>query len=259
MKVPLPPKANRKLGQNFLVDQNIVQKVVQFIQPSSTDSIIEIGAGTGALTGLLAGAAQHLIAVETDASLLPYLEKIPNVRILHSDIRKVELCSLLPGARVRIVGNLPYYISTAILTGLISQRSCIQDMVLMFQEEVAQRIIAPPSSHEYGLLSVVSQYYCEIRRGFRISRNSFVPKPDIESRILHFLIRSGTMLPYSEFASFLAKAFSQRRKKLRNNLLRTLQIEPARLDAVFTELRIPESARAENLSAEQFEQLMLRV
>lgn len=256
MKTPIPANPKRKLGQNFLQDNNIIEKLVRFIEPAPRDRFLEIGAGTGALTARLAPLVSHLIAVEIDASLLPYLNQIPSVEAVHADIRKINLQTITTGQKIRVVGNLPYYISTSILTFLIEQRACIQDMILMFQEEVARRIVAPPSHSEYGLLSVLTQYYCEIQKGFRISRNCFMPKPEIESRVLHFIFRSGSLLQFGEYMDFLACAFSQRRKKLRNNILRTMSVNPDSLDAIFKKMKIDENARAENLSASQYEELI---
>jgi len=257
MKVPIPPQPHRKLGQNFLRDENIAQKIVRFIEPSGADVMLEIGAGTGALTALLASQVSRFVAVEIDHSLLPYLQQIPNAEVIHQDIRKVEVCSIAPEIPLRIIGNLPYYISTSILTMLIEQRNCIADMVLMFQEEVAQRILASPSDPDYGMLSVLSQYFCKIEKGFRISRNCFVPRPDIESRVLRFHFRDETRVAFQQYSDFLASAFSERRKKLRNNLLRHRDISAVKLDAAFADLKIPENARAENLTPQQFEHLIL--
>ena len=259
MKTPIPPLPKRKLGQNFLCDQNILQKIIEFIQPQPTDFFVEIGSGTGALTSLLASRAAHVVAVELDADLLPYLQNLPNTRVLHLDIRKLDLSSLHPEGKLRIAGNLPYYISSNILTSLILQQQSIHDMTLMFQEEVAQRITAPPGDSEYGYLSVIAQYYCDIRKGFKINKNCFVPKPDIESRILRFTFSKAAAIGFGEYSSFLEKAFSQRRKKLRNNILRTINIQPAQLDKIFTELGLASDVRAENLSPDQYEQLIVAI
>lgn len=259
MKVPIPSHPKRKLGQNFLHDQNIIEKILHFLEPSPSDVVLEIGAGAGALTASLAPLVSKLVAVEVDESLLPYLGRIGGIEILHADIRRVDLSGVAAGKKLRVVGNLPYYISSTILNSLILQRDSIQDMVLMFQKEVAQRILAPPSHPEYGFLSVVAQYFCEIDKGFRISRHCFTPKPDIESRILRFRFREPTVIDYEGFTTFVGHAFSQRRKKIRNNLLRTLSINPERLDAIFDQMKIPQTSRAENLSPSQFEQLILQI
>ena len=259
MKTPIPPRPKRKLGQNFLCDQNILRKIVEFIAPSPEDVVVEIGAGTGALTTQLAPAVSKLLAVELDPDLLPYLTSLPNTTVLHKDIRKVDLCLIHPGEKIRVVGNLPYYISSNILTSLILQRPCIRDMTMMFQEEVAHRITAPSGDPEYGYLSVIAQYYCEIKKGFKINKNCFVPKPDIESRILRFEFHDQKLLDFEEYSTFIEKAFSQRRKKLRNNLMRELDFAPDQLDAIFGELGLAADVRAENLSATQYEQLILRL
>ncbi len=255
--IPVPPHPKKKLGQNFLQDENILRKIVEFIAPVRADSIVEIGAGTGALTARLAPLVTKLIAVELDPALIPYLAVIPDITVLQADIRKTNLCSLVPEVTVRVVGNLPYYLSTHLLALLIRQKGCIQDMTLMFQEEVANRITASSSTHEYGYLSVLTQYYCKINRGFKISRNSFFPRPDVESRILALSFRKDTAIPFPEFSSFIEIAFSQRRKKLRNNLLRLQNVSQDALDKAYRELELPADIRAENLTASRFEQLIL--
>jgi 16S rRNA (adenine1518-N6/adenine1519-N6)-dimethyltransferase len=194
-----------------------------------------------------------------DADLLPYLQNIPNVTLLNSDVRKIDLCAMPTDRKIRVTGNLPYYISSNILTSLILQRKCIQDMTLMFQEEVAHRITAPPSDPDYGYLSVITQYYCNIQKGLKINKNCIFPKPQNESRILRFTVRSEPVIEFEEFGSYLEKAFSQRRKKLRNNLLRALPIPPEALDRIFGELQIAPDVRAENLSADQYEKLILKI
>jgi len=238
-------------------------KIAEFIQPDSKDIIVEIGAGTGALTSLLAPQTARYFAVELDSDLLPYLQSIPEIDILHQDIRNVDLCAIQGGLplerKIRIIGNLPYYVASNILMWLISQRACIHNMTLLFQEEVAQRILAPPSDSDFGYLSVISQYYCNIQKGFKIHKNCFIPRPEIESRILRFEFLPDTQIPFDELTDFLAKAFSQRRKKLRNNLLRTLALEPDSLDEVFHELGLDENVRAENLSPGQYEELIIRL
>ena len=234
----------------------MLRKIVEFIDPKSGDMILEIGAGTGALTSPIAPLAEKVIAVELDAELLPYLQAIPHTTILHSDIRQIEICKLVPGKRIRVAGNLPYYISSNVLTWLILHRECISDMTLMFQDEVAHRITATPGDSEYGFLSVIAQYYCEIKKGFKINKNCFVPKPDIESRILRFKFREGRRFEFPEYSEFLEKAFSQRRKKLRNNLLRTMDLPADKLDTIFAQLELAPDVRAENLSAQQYEDLL---
>jgi 16S rRNA (adenine1518-N6/adenine1519-N6)-dimethyltransferase len=264
MKVLIPAQPKRKLGQNFLRDQNVLHKIIEFIDPKPDDLILEIGGGTGALTSHLSG---HILVVEIDESLIPFLQNIEGVTVIHDDIRNLNLAKLpLPvrgkgesrGERsLRVVGNLPYYISTPILSFLLENGKFIRDMALMFQEEVADRIVAKPSESEYSLMSVLSQYYCEIDRGFRITRNCFVPRPDVDSRILRFRFQTGWKLEYRQYHDFLAKAFSQRRKKLRNNLLRTLDITSERLDSIFAEMGLGENDRAENLTPRQYERLIL--
>jgi 16S rRNA (adenine1518-N6/adenine1519-N6)-dimethyltransferase len=246
-----------KLGQNFLNDKNVIQKITAFFDPKKSDVVVEIGAGKGVLTRVVAPEVSKFYAVEIDFALIPELQKIPNIEIVHADILKTDLAKLSDKKKLRVIGNLPYYISTAILTSLIRQKEVIEDMVLMFQEEVAQRILAPNSRSEYGLLSVLSQYYCEIDKGFKVSKRSFQPMPEIDSRVLRFKFRTDTTVGVDEYINLLQKAFSQRRKKLRNNLMRELKMEATQIDGIFNELNIPENARAENLTPKQFEELAM--
>jgi 16S rRNA (adenine1518-N6/adenine1519-N6)-dimethyltransferase len=248
-----------RLGQNFLQDKNVIQKIANYFHPKSDDVVLEIGAGLGALTTVIAPQVSKFFAVEIDGSLIPKLQQIPNIEVINKDFLEVDLGLINPDRKIRIIGNLPYYISTAILTRLIRQKKWIEDMVLMFQEEVAQRIMAPTSDSEYSLLSVMSQYYCEIDKGFRVSKNCFKPMPEIESRVMHFKFKPDVKIEVNDYVSFLQKAFSQRRKKLRNNLMRELDVDSDRLDPIFKEMKIPENVRAENLTPLQFEELIKRL
>lgn len=257
MKISANPK--RKWGQNFLADENVLQKIVRYFDPRNTDTVVEIGSGTGALTTRIAPIVERLIGVEIDTSLIAGLAQIERVEILNQDIRDLDLRTIAAHQKFRVIGNLPYYISTPILMQLISQRECIRDMVLMFQDEVAERILAGTSHHEYSMLSVTAQYFCEIDKGFRVSRNSFYPRPEVNSRVLHFQFRTGWAVEFDEYTVFLSKAFSQRRKQLRNNLSRSMEIEPERIDAIFSKMEIAPDVRAENLTPAQFERLILEL
>lgn len=256
MKISATPK--RKWGQNFLTDENVLDKIVRYFDPHPDDTVLEIGAGTGSLTKCIAPHVQRLIAVEIDPDLATGLNA-ENVEVLNQDIRDMDFRNIQSEQKLRVIGNLPYYISTPILMQLIAQRQNILDMVLMFQEEVAERILSAPSHHEYSLLSVATQYFCEIDKGFRVTRNCFYPRPEIDSRVLQFRFRTGWAIDTQEYVAFLTKAFSQRRKKLRNNLSRSLEIEVSRIDEVFSKMEIAGDVRAENLTPTQFERLILEL
>lgn len=257
MHIPVPAKPKKRLGQNFLNDENVLHKLLQLIGPAPSDVVVEIGAGTGALTSRLAPHVGKVFAIELDAALIPYLSAIPGVEVINQDVLKVSVCGLAPGSKLRLTGNLPYYLSTSIMTSMLKQIDCINDMVFLFQEEVAQRITAANSTSEYGYLSVVVQYFCEISKGFKIGRNSFSPRPEVHSRVLHFVPKKQMKFGFGSYGSFVEKAFSQRRKQLRNNLARELNISAGIVDEALMELGIRTDARAENLSPQQFEDLLL--
>jgi 16S rRNA (adenine1518-N6/adenine1519-N6)-dimethyltransferase len=259
LKTPLPRRPKHKLGQNFLTDSNVIDKISSFFSPTEADHVVEIGAGTGALTSRLAPLVDRLIAVEIDPLLIPALEGLDGVETIHQDILKTDLHSLVADRKLRIIGNLPYYISTAVVLHLAQQRDALQDMLLMFQDEVARRIVSPPSRPDYSYLSVVSQYFCVIELGFRISRNCFYPKPQVESRVLRFGFKSDLPLSFEEYTTFVGHAFSQRRKMLRNNLMRTIHREADQIDRAFEYIGIDPAARAENLTPSQFEALILEL
>jgi 16S rRNA (adenine1518-N6/adenine1519-N6)-dimethyltransferase len=258
----VPPK--KSLGQNFLVDENIISRIIQSAEITKDDTVIEIGPGMGAMTKDLAVAAGRVIAIELDERLFrklkAELKDADNLDLILGDALTFPYESL-PGP-VKVVANLPYYISTPIITRLMEAREKISAMVLMLQKEVAQRITAKPGGKEYGYLSVMVQLWSEAVNLFDVPKEAFTPVPKVDSAVVRLKVR-GT--PASErvsdlvfFEKVVSAAFSQRRKTLKNSLKNSRVIEPSRFEAAMELARksgIDPMRRAETLSLSEFAQL----
>ncbi len=242
----------KRFGQNFLQDQNIINKIIDAIAPQSNDQMIEIGPGRGALTLPLLEKLDQLHVIEIDRDLVGWWQEkhIANLKLHEVDALKADICSLYPGQsdkRCRIVGNLPYNISTPLLFHIFKFLPCIDDMHFMLQKEVVERITAIPGSKIYGRLSVMTQFYCQTQNLFSVSRHAFTPAPKVESSIVRLIPHSEpTNAPLEIFAAIVKQAFSQRRKTIRNSL--KTWFSAAELDA----LQIDPSARPETLSLDMF-------
>lgn len=218
-------RAKRSLGQNFLVGSHYPRRIVDSVSPRAGETIVEIGPGRGALTGLLLESGARVIAIELDPELIPGLSRmfssLENFRLVEADALKVDYCELIaPDVAARVVANLPYYISTPILQRLIEHRRCLSEMTLMLQREVVERITAPPGGKEYGFLSVLAQFYCEVEKLFDVPPGAFRPAPKVYSSALRLQSRARTA-PVDDEALMveLTKAlFAQRRKTILNNL-----------------------------------------
>jgi 16S rRNA (adenine1518-N6/adenine1519-N6)-dimethyltransferase len=232
-------KPKKRLGQHFLVDQRVVARIIQAIEPDQSDAIIEIGPGTGAITRPLAARAGYLAAIEADSDLAAELKagiESDNVSIIQGDALAIEWDTLIDSTvqafgarpcgwskvpRVRIVGNLPYYISTPILQVLLAHSARIVDITVMLQDEVARRIGSPPGSREYGYLSVLTQFYCEVRSLFEVPPSSFRPAPEVRSAMVRLTVRRQPAVTVENPARYLAlvrASFARRRKTILNNL-----------------------------------------
>jgi 16S rRNA (adenine1518-N6/adenine1519-N6)-dimethyltransferase len=230
----IPPK--KRFGQNFLTDERVVERIVQELSPRVDETIVEIGPGHGALTSRLVERAGRLIAVEFDRDLIPLLhEKFGtrgNFTLFEGDALAVDLCALIkPSERARVVANLPYYISTAILQRLIEQRACLDEMVLMLQREVVARITAPPASSERGFLSVLVEAYCEAKTLFDVPPTAFRPVPKVWSTVVRLRLRQQAVLDGANehlLWQIVSAGFAQRRKTIFNNLRNA----PAHLNAL---------------------------
>ena len=207
----------KKWGQNFLRDPNYIIKIIKLINLNKKDTILEIGPGDGALTDLIHKKVNNVHVVEIDPLLTDYLNNkaYGNVTVHRGDILEWDL-SILP-SDYKVIGNLPYYISTPILFKFLEKMNW-KHMVFMFQKELAERIISKEGSKVYGRISVMSQVYCDIKIEFSVSKNVFYPKPSVDSSVLSFYPKKIKLPKPDLFSIFVKKAFSQRRKKLKSNL-----------------------------------------
>jgi 16S rRNA (adenine1518-N6/adenine1519-N6)-dimethyltransferase len=242
--------ARKRFGQNFLTDRSVVAHIVDAIAPRRDDRIVEIGPGLGALTGALIECVDHLHAIEIDRDLVAHLTRtFPREKFtLHEgDALTFGFSSL--GSGLRIVGNLPYNISTPLLFHLAAQADCIRDIHVMLQREVVTRMTAPPGSTDYGRLSVMLQYRFDIERIMTVPPGAFRPVPKVESavaRLTPFAVKPHAAYDETLLRQVVAAAFSQRRKMLRNTLRDYLTMED------FDALAVAPTARAETLSVGDF-------
>ncbi|HZH29985.1 MAG TPA: 16S rRNA (adenine(1518)-N(6)/adenine(1519)-N(6))-dimethyltransferase RsmA [Pyrinomonadaceae bacterium] len=218
--------AKKSLGQNFLVDEGVVARIVREVAPRADETIVEIGAGRGALTAALVGQAGRLIAVEFDRDLVPLLHERfggrDNFTLVEADALAIDFCAtILPARAARVVANLPYNISTAILQRLFAQRHCLTEMTLMLQREVVERVTAAPGTAERGYLSVLTEAYCEAHTLFDVRPEAFRPVPKVWSTVVRLVVRESVVAGVSDEALLwrtVSAGFAQRRKTIFNNL-----------------------------------------
>ncbi len=258
------PTAKKRFGQHFLRDTGVLERIVRWIQPAPGDLILEIGAGDGALSARLAQTAARLIAIEVDMDYVPLLEEVlapfESASVIAGDILELDLSELvssnLHGGRLRIAGNLPYNIATAIIEKLLHTELPIEDLHFMVQLEVAQRITASPGSRQSGFLSVECQHRSEVRMGFKVSPACFVPRPKVGSATVSFRPkpeRRDSALEYG-FEALAKAAFAYRRKTLENSLHRHPVFGTITRD-LLGRAGIGGSRRAEELSVREYEHL----
>ena len=244
-------RPKKRFGQNFLRDDNILNKIIKEINPQPDDLIIEIGPGYGALTRKLLPATEDLIAIEIDKELADNLkESLPNLNLINEDFLDTDLSKLSAnGKKLRIVGNIPYNITSPILFKLIKNNKLIKDAVFMVQLEVAKRMTAEKDIKDYGILAVVLGYFSETKLCFKISPNVFYPKPKVFSALVHINFKEIAQ-PEEEqrlFIEIVKAAFGNRRKILKNSLSNSI------FHAIdFSNSGIDLSLRAENLSVDDF-------
>ncbi len=213
-------QARRRFGQNFLHDKNIRQKIIKAINPQPEDHILEIGPGHGALTELILASGCQLDVIEVDRDLASELRlKYPDLNVIAEDVLKFDIASLHKKRPLRVVGNLPYNISTPLLFRLFSNLDVIDDMFFMLQLEVVNRITASHSTKDYGRLSLMSQFYCDSTKLFNVSPEAFVPRPKVTSAVIHLTPKiQNHSVDVVMLQKILTQAFSMRRKTIRNAL-----------------------------------------
>jgi 16S rRNA (adenine1518-N6/adenine1519-N6)-dimethyltransferase len=250
-------RARKRFGQNFLHDQNIIGKIISAIQPQPGQHLLEIGPGQAAITAPLVASGAHVDAVELDRDLASWLlqrfAEAPNFTLHQSDILKFDLSSLSHTPRgLRIVGNLPYNISTPVIFHLLEQESLIDDMLFMLQLEVVQRLAAHSGDAQYGRLSVMTQYHCQVDHLFDVPPGAFRPAPKVTSAIVRLTpLRSKAHIAQDPamLQRVVRESFAQRRKTLRNCL------KPLMMEFAVTELPVDLGLRAENLELADFVRL----
>lgn len=247
-------KAKKRFGQNFLQDENILNKIVKEINPQPDDLIIEIGPGYGALTQKLLSTVSNLIAVEIDNELTTKLkENFPHLHLINEDFLNTDLSTLTSREKkLRVAGNIPYNITSPILFKLIENNKLVKDAVFMVQLEVAKRMTANKGVKDYGILAVVLKYFTETKLCFKISPNVFFPKPKVFSALVHIHFKK-IAVPEEEQKLFIAivkAAFGNRRKTIKNSFSNSIFHE---ID--FSNSGIDLSLRAENLSVDDFTML----
>lgn len=260
--------AKKSLGQNFLVDENYVRKIVSALDLTGSDTVIEIGPGRGAITEYLVEYGASVIAIELDRDLVPILrtqfELKSNFRIVEADATTVDFANLLndrgakikdQSSKVKLVANLPYYISTAILQHLATQRNLFERMVLMFQKEVVDRITAQPGNSDRGFLTVIVESSFGVERLFDVPATAFHPVPKITSSVSRLIPKASSIDDEKQFRKLVSKAFLQKRKTILNNLKNEF---PNANDAL-TKANIDPTRRAESMSLEEWQRLFLAI
>jgi 16S rRNA (adenine1518-N6/adenine1519-N6)-dimethyltransferase len=252
-------RPRKRFGQNFLIDPHVVEKIIRSMHPQPGDNLVEIGPGQGVLTEKLLASGAELHAVEIDRDLAALLRQrfahLGHFTLIEQDVLKVdfdELCSADKPAR--IIGNLPYNISTPLIFHLLDYLPGILDMLFMLQLEVVDRMSAGPGSKDYGRLSIMTQYFCQVEKLFEVPPQAFAPAPKVTSAIVRLSPRPLASLPLkqsSRLENLVRQAFAQRRKTLRNNLQGILQ------DTDFSALAIDPGLRPENLSPDDYVRICL--
>ncbi len=261
-------KTKKRLGQNFLINGEVIQDIIENAKITKEDTIIEIGPGVGFVTEQLVKYAKKVIAIELDEEAIKELEKIEcnNLEIIHNDILKTDL-SELSEDKVKVVANIPYYITSPIIAHLLGEiddlnnknRTKIKDIILMVQEEVARRIVANEnsSSKQYGLLTILSQFWADCKIIRTVGRKSFYPAPKVNSALVNLKVLDSPRLKLSDYTHFrktIKAAFSQRRKTLKNCLVSSGFNKETVLKTI-QKLGVDENIRGEKLSVEQFGKL----
>lgn len=257
----------KKFGQNFLIDSHVLDKIITAADIKDDDMILEIGPGIGTLTQLLAYNARKVVSVEIDNNLIPILEytlkDYDNVRIINEDILKLDIAKLVREENnnrpIKVVANLPYYITTPIIMGLFEKHVPIESITVMIQKEVADRMSAGPGTKNYGALSLAVQYYSEPYLAANVPPNCFMPRPDVSSAVIRLTLVKDKVRASNEETLFklIKAAFAQRRKTFMNCLKNSdsFDLSKDEWETVFSKAGLPLNIRGETLTLEEFVQL----
>ena len=261
-------RTKKRLGQNFLIDGQTIADIIDFANIQPEDTVIEIGPGVGFVTEQLVKHAKQVIAIELDEEAIKELEKLdaPNLKIIHNDILKQDLSELCDG-KIKIVANIPYYITSPIIAHLLGEiddlnnknRNKITDILLMVQEEVAHRMVANENSSgkQYGLLTILSQFWADVEIMKLVGRRSFYPAPKVNSALVKLVVREKPLLDltdYKHFRKTIKAGFSQRRKNIKNCLM-SGGFTKDKIQTALKSLGLDENIRGEKLSIEMFGKL----
>ncbi|EQK40861.1 MULTISPECIES: 16S rRNA (adenine(1518)-N(6)/adenine(1519)-N(6))-dimethyltransferase RsmA [Paraclostridium] len=259
-------KFSKSLGQNFLIDDNVIDKILDGARLSEGDKIIEVGPGIGTLTREMGKVADKVVAIEIDKTLIPILkdtlDEFENIEVVNQDILKVDVQGLvnekLSGGPVKLVANLPYYITTPIVMKFLEEDIPVTDIVVMVQKEVADRMNAGPGTKDYGALSIAVQYYCDTEIVAKAPRHMFIPQPNVDSTVIGLHVREEKKYKVDSeevFFKTVKAAFGQRRKTLLNALGTLGFLDKDEIREVLQEANIDEKRRGETLSIEEFANL----
>ena len=259
-------KFSKSLGQNFLIDDNVIDRILEGARLSETDRIIEVGPGIGTLTREMGKVAENVVAIEIDKTLIPILKEtladLDNVEVVNEDILKVDVQGLinekLNGGPVKLVANLPYYITTPIVMKFLEEDIPVTDIVVMVQKEVADRMNAKPSTKDYGALSVAVQYYCDTEIVAKAPRHMFVPQPNVDSIVIGLHVRDEKKYVVDNeeiFFKTVKASFGQRRKTLLNSLGGLGFLSKDQIKEALQAANIDEKRRGETLSIDEFANL----
>lgn len=261
--------ANKSLGQNFLINDDVIEKTIDSANISKEDLVIEIGPGLGTLTSRLIEKAKKVIAIELDNRMISILNDrfslYDNFEIINKDVLKVDLQQLIQKEKqennidnVKIVANLPYYITTPIIMKLLEDRLDIESITVMVQKEVAKRLTANLGEKLAGAITYSVQYYCQTQEIVEVSNDSFIPAPEVDSEVIKLLLRKEPIVEVKDeklFFKVIKSSFMQRRKTLLNGISNSGLIEKEKLKEILEKLQISENVRGENLTLEQFAQI----
>ena len=262
------PYPSKRLGQHFLRDQRTIHRIIEALAPKPDETIVEIGPGTGALTSVLVESGSRLIAVEFDNKLTPLLNErfgsLPNFELLMADALTLDFCdAILPARSARLVANLPYNISTAILQRLIAQRACFEEIVVMLQREVVERVLAPPGTTDRGFISVLVEAYCEAEKLFDVAPGAFRPPPKVWSSVMRVKFRPRIDTEDEALLwETVSAGFAQKRKTILNNLrnasgrLHETLKRNGGASIVLCKAQIELQRRAETLTIEEWSRLV---